>query len=126
MKAPAMPAVAATITEVLPVTIAAPDLCGRFAGRVISGLNARAVTPDWMKRRLERRGQRPISALVDISNYVMLELGQPSHVFDLDKINGGLTVRWGKQGESLKRSEENTSDIQSILRHSFAVLCLKK
>jgi len=108
MKVPAMPAIAATITEVLAVTISAPDLCGRFAGRVIRGLNAKAATPDWMKRRLERSGQRPISALVDISNYVMLELGQPSHVFDLDKIHGGLTVRWGKAGESLKLLNENT------------------
>ena len=89
-------------SEMLPVTIAAPDLCGRFSGRVIRGLNARAATPAWMVQRLERSGQRPVSALVDISNYVMLELGRPSHVFDLDKIHGGLTVRWGKPGESLK------------------------
>tara|TARA_R110001599_G_scaffold64023_3_gene178474 strand:- start:45140 stop:47569 length:2430 start_codon:yes stop_codon:yes gene_type:complete len=108
MKVPAMPAVASTIAEILPVTITAPDLCGRFAGRVIRGLNAKAVTPEWMKRRLERSGQRPISALVDISNYVMLELGQPTHVFDLDKISGGLTVRWGKKDESLKLLNGNT------------------
>jgi phenylalanyl-tRNA synthetase beta chain len=88
--------------EVLPVKISAPDLCGRFSGRVIRGLNAKAQTPDWMKQRLERSGQRPLSALVDISNYVMLELGRPSHVFDLDKIHGGLDVRWGKAGETLK------------------------
>lgn len=108
IKVPAIPAVASTIAEILPVTVTAPDLCGRFAGRVIRGLNAKAATPEWMKRRLERSGQRPISALVDISNYVMLELGQPSHVFDLDKISGGLTVRWGKPGESLKLLNGNT------------------
>jgi phenylalanyl-tRNA synthetase beta chain len=62
--------------EVLPVKISAPDLCGRFTGRVIRGLNARAATPEWMKRRLERSGQRSVSALVDISNYVMLEVGR--------------------------------------------------
>jgi phenylalanyl-tRNA synthetase beta chain len=94
--------------EVLPVKISAPDLCGRFSGRVIRGLNARAQTPDWMKQRLERSGQRPLSALVDISNYVMLELGRPSHVFDLAKIHGGLDVRWGKAGESLKLLNGNT------------------
>ena len=58
--------------EILPAKVSAPDLCGRFAGRVIRGLNARAATPEWMKRRLERSGQRSVSALVDISNYVML------------------------------------------------------
>ncbi len=92
----------------LPVKISAPDLCGRFSGRIIRGLNARAATPDWMTQRLERSGQRPISALVDISNYVMLELGRPSHVFDLAKIHGGLDVRWGKKGETLKLLNGNT------------------
>jgi phenylalanyl-tRNA synthetase beta chain len=86
----------------LPVRIEAPDLCGRFSGRVIRGVNARAKTPLWMKARLERSGQRSISALVDISNYVMLELGRPSHVFDLTKIRGGLTVRWAREGEQLE------------------------
>ena len=94
--------------DVLPVKISAPDLCGRFSGRVIRGLNARAQTPGWMVQRLERSGQRSVSALVDISNYVMLELGRPSHVFDLDKIHGGLDVRWGIKGESLKLLNGNT------------------
>ena len=80
----------------------APELCGRFSGRVIRGLDARATTPDWMRARLERSGQRSISALVDISNYVMLELGRPSHVFDLAKVHGGLEVRWGRAGESVE------------------------
>lgn len=94
--------VKATIDSVLPVTIEADDLCGRFSGRVIRGVNARAATPAWMRARLERAGQRSISALVDISNYVMLDLGRPTHVFDLDRIKGGLTVRWGRPGESLE------------------------
>ena len=102
LKRPPCSPVASTINEILPVKVSAPDLCGRFSGRVIRGLNARAATPDWMKRRLERSGQRSVSALVDISNYVMLELGQPSHVFDLAKIHGGLEVRWGRAGETLK------------------------
>ncbi len=91
-----------TIKEVLPVKILASDLCGRFSGRIIKGLNSKALTPIWMKQRLERSGQRSISALVDISNYVMLELGRPSHIFDLDKIDGGLEIRWGKNTERLK------------------------
>jgi phenylalanyl-tRNA synthetase beta chain len=103
--------VVVNLDETLPVKISAPDLCGRFSGRVIRGLNARAVTPEWMKRRLERSGQRPVSALVDISNYVMLEMGQPSHVFDLAKIHGGLDVRWGRKGESVKLLNGSTVEV---------------
>jgi len=111
LKAPTYKTVSVNTDEKLPVKVSASDLCGRFSGRVIRGLNAKAETPDWMKRRLERSGQRPISALVDISNYVMLELGRPSHVFDLDKIHGGLDVRWGKPGESLKLLNGNTIEV---------------
>ncbi|WP_153100521.1 phenylalanine--tRNA ligase subunit beta [Paraburkholderia hayleyella] len=100
-----------TLNEVLPVKISAPDLCGRFSGRVIRGVNARAMTPQWMVERLERSGQRSISALVDISNYVMLELGRPSHVFDLDKIHGGMEVRWAQRGEALKLLNGNTIEL---------------
>ncbi|RYE63678.1 MAG: phenylalanine--tRNA ligase subunit beta, partial [Oxalobacteraceae bacterium] len=108
---PALGRVPVTIDEVLPVTISAPDLCGRFTGRVIRGLDARAPTPEWMKRRLERSGQRSVSALVDISNYVMLEVGRPSHVFDLNKIHGSIDVRWGRKGESLKLLNGNTVEV---------------
>lgn len=83
-------------TTRLPVKVSAPDLCGRFSGRVIRDLNPRAVTPGWMVDRLARCGQRSVNALVDISNYVMFELGRPSHIFDLEKVHGGLDVRWGK------------------------------
>jgi phenylalanyl-tRNA synthetase beta chain len=111
LKMPTFQPVAATTAEKLPVKVSAPDLCGRFSGRIIRGLNAKAKTPDWMKQRLERSGQRSISALVDISNYVMLELGRPTHVFDLDKIHGGLDVRWGRPGEKLKLLNGNTVDV---------------
>ena len=84
-----------------PVKISAPEGCGRFAGRVIRGVDAKAPTPDWMKRRLERAGQRSISALVDVTNYVMLELGRPLHVYDLDKLKGPIDVRWGRKGEKV-------------------------
>lgn len=93
------------------VKVEATDLCGRFAGRVIRNLNAKAPTPQWMKDRLERSGQRSISALVDISNYVMLEIGRPSHVFDLDKVEGPLTVRWGKAGEKAELLNGQTVDV---------------
>ena len=111
LRVPGYQLVAVSITDTLPVKVSAPDLCGRFSGRIIRGLNARARTPDWMKQRLERSGQRPISALVDISNYVMLELGRPSHVFDLAKIHGGLDVRWGKAGETIKLLNGNTVEV---------------
>ncbi|HTN27097.1 MAG TPA: phenylalanine--tRNA ligase subunit beta [Burkholderiales bacterium] len=118
LKSPAFARVAPSIPDVLAVRIEAPDLCGRFSGRVMRGVNARAATPEWMKQRLERAGQRPISALVDISNYVMLELGRPSHIFDLDKVQGGLVVRWGKSGESVEllngQSVEAASDVGVI------------
>ncbi len=105
--------VAATVADRLPVTVEASDLCGRFSGRVIRGVDARAVTPQWMQQRLLRSGQRPISALVDISNYVMLELGRPSHVFDFDKVHGGLTVRWGHEGESVELLNGQTVTVDS-------------
>ncbi|MGB0128567.1 MAG: phenylalanine--tRNA ligase subunit beta [Rhodocyclaceae bacterium] len=98
---PAPYAAPVTAALQLPVSIAASDLCGRFSGRVVTGVNPTAPTPDWMRQRLERAGQRCISALVDISNYVMLELNRPNHVFDLDKVKGGLEVRWARKGEQL-------------------------
>ncbi len=108
LKSPSYPAVAVTGNAALLVKISAPDLCGRFSGRVIKNLNTQAKTPQWMVDRLARCGQRSVTALVDISNYVMFELGRPSHIFDLDKIHGGLNVRWGKPGETLKLLNGNT------------------
>ena len=108
LKAPTFPAVAATNADKVAVNISAPDLCGRFSGRVVRGVNTKAQTPAWMVNHLARCGQRSVSPLVDISNYVMFELGRPSHIFDLDKIQGGLDVRWGKAGEQLKLLNGNT------------------
>ena len=84
-----------------PVRIDAPADCGRFLSRVIENVNAQAPSPDWMKQRLARSGIRSISALVDIGNYVMLELGQPMHVFDADKLTGSIIVRRAQNGETL-------------------------
>lgn len=102
-----------TLADRLPVAIQANDLCGRFSGRILRGVNARAATPDYMRQRLERAGQRSISALVDISNYVMLELGRPSHVFDLARIHGALEVRWARPGERLKLLNGQTIDLDA-------------
>ena len=108
LKAPSFPAVATQISDKLAVKVQATDLCGRFSGRVVKGVNTKAQTPQWMVDRLARCGQRSVSPLVDISNYVMFEFGRPSHIFDLDKIHGGLQVRWGQAGESLKLLNGNT------------------
>ncbi|MGE5793565.1 MAG: phenylalanine--tRNA ligase subunit beta [Bacteroidota bacterium] len=94
-----------------PVKISDPSGCGRFAGRVIRNVNAAAPTPAWMKQRLERAGQRSISALVDVTNYVMLEMGRPLHVYDLDKLTGGIDVRCGRGGEYVKLLNEQTVEV---------------
>ena len=91
-----------------PVRINAPADCGRFVSRVIENVKAQAATPAWMRQRLERSGIRSISALVDIGNYVMLEIGQPMHVFDADKISGSIIVRRAENGEVLECLNEKT------------------
>ena len=101
-----------------PVKIVDPEGCGRFAGRVIRGVDAAASTPGWMRERLERSGQRSISALVDITNYVMLELGRPLHVYDLDKLRGPIVVRWGREGEKVLLLNEQVVEVDG------SVLCI--
>jgi phenylalanyl-tRNA synthetase beta chain len=108
LKVNTFPAVAAMHNDKLAVKVSATDLCGRFSGRIVKAVNTKAKTPQWMVDRLARCGQRSVTALVDISNYVMFEFGRPSHIFDLDKIHGGLDVRWGTAGESLKLLNGNT------------------
>jgi phenylalanyl-tRNA synthetase beta chain len=101
-----------------PVRISAPEGCGRFAGRVIRNVEPAAPTPAWMKARLESAGQRCISALVDVTNYVMLELGRPLHVYDLDKLKGPIDVRWGRAGEKVLLLNEQEVEVDP------AVLCI--
>ena len=102
LRQPAFPAVRPAHNARLKVKVEAPDLCGRFSGRIVRNVDPRAKTPQWMVDRLARCGQRSVTALVDISNYVMFEFGRPSHIFDFDKIHGALQVRWGRAGEQLK------------------------
>ena len=113
LNTPVFSPVAVAHAQTLPVKVEAPDLCGRFSGRVVRGVDTKAKTPAWMVDRLARCGQRSVSALVDISNYVMFEYGRPSHIFDLDKIHGGLVVRWGRTGEALKLLNGNTIEIDA-------------
>lgn len=91
----------------------AAKACPRYCGRVISGVNATAATPDWMKRRLERSGLRSISSLVDITNYVLLEMGQPLHAFDLNKLSGDVVVRFAQAGEKIELLNEQVAELQS-------------
>ena len=108
LNAPVFTPVKPTHDDRVPVRIEATDLCGRWDGRVIHGVDQKAATPAWMVERLARCGQRSVSALVDISNYVMFELGRPSHIFDRDKIHDELVIRWARTGETLKLLNGNT------------------
>ncbi|WP_238067562.1 phenylalanine--tRNA ligase subunit beta [Pseudomonas shirazica] len=98
---PVVPAVPATHDEVRPVEVSAPAACPRYLGRVIRNVDLSKPTPLWMVERLRRSDVRSIDAAVDITNYVMLELGQPMHAFDLAEINGGIRVRMAEEGEKL-------------------------
>ncbi|WP_434681294.1 phenylalanine--tRNA ligase subunit beta [Pseudomonas sp. R1-18] len=98
---PQIATVAATHDEVRPVEVLAPAACPRYLGRVIRNVDLSRPTPLWMVERLRRSDVRSIDAAVDITNYVMLELGQPLHAFDLAEINGGIRVRMAEEGEKL-------------------------
>jgi phenylalanyl-tRNA synthetase beta chain len=93
--------VPAAIDRQFTVNVAATKACPRYLGRVIENINPQAETPLWMQERLRRSGLRSLGPVVDVTNYVMLELGQPMHAFDLDKLNGAITVRLAKAGEKL-------------------------
>ena len=108
LKSPVFSANPVVLPDRQVVRISAPDLCGRFSGRIVRHVNPQAQTPRWMVDRLARCGQRSVTALVDISNYVMFELGRPSHIFDLEKIVGDLDVRWGRADETIKLLNGNT------------------
>ena len=100
------------------VKVTAIEACPAYYGRVIEGVNTQAATPDWMIRKLERSGIRNISAIVDISNYVLLELGQPMHAFDLTKISGDVQVRFANANEEIKL----LNDTQVILKADDLVI----
>jgi len=104
---PPLQPVAALIDDRLAVHLDAPEHCPRYVGRVIRDIDPAARTPEWMQERLRRCGVRPISAVVDITNYVMLELGQPMHAFDLDSIDEAIHVRLARDGEPLTLLDGN-------------------
>ncbi len=110
---PAISAQTVVHEQTFPVTIEANDACPRYAGRVIGGVNAQAPTPLWMQEKLRRAGIRSISALVDVTNYVLLELGQPMHAFDLDKLKAGIVVRYARDGETLTLLDGQTATLRN-------------
>ena len=99
-------AVKATISDVVSVKLNVPKGCARYVGRVMRDLNLAQATPQWMKERLRRSGIRSLGPAVDVTNYVLLELGQPMHAFDLDKIDGGIVVNMGAN-QSLKLLDDS-------------------
>lgn len=105
--------VMATVNDTLPITVEAADACPRYLGRVVKGINVSAPTPLWMKEKLRRCGIRSIDAVVDVTNYVLLELGQPMHAFDLNRIDGGIVVRMAKEGETLVLLDGNEAKLSA-------------
>ena len=101
LNVPVVTQVPASITDTLAVQLTDDAACGHYCGRVIRGIDAKAQSPTWMVRRLERAGFRSISPLVDITNYLTLERGRPMHAFDLDKLQGSIDVRFARNGEAL-------------------------
>ncbi len=110
---PQVSEVPASIPDTRPVALDAPAACPLYYGRVVKNVDAKAPTPEWMKRRLERSGIRAISALVDITNYVMLELGQPLHAFDNTKLDGTVHARMAKPDEKLLLLNEQTIPVDA-------------
>jgi phenylalanyl-tRNA synthetase beta chain len=112
LRIPAAPPVASAIADAREVRIDEPAACGHYFGRVIRGIDPAARTPQWMVRRLERAGLRAISPLVDITNYVMLERGQPMHAFDNARLEGAIGVRFMRPGERVKLLNEQVVEYQ--------------
>lgn len=118
---PDMTPVAASIQDQFPIQVDAPEACPRYLGRVVKGINVKAPTPLWMSEKLRRCGIRSIDPVVDVTNYVLLELGHPMHAFDLNRIDGGIIVRMAKEGEELVLLDGNkvklNQDIVVIADH---------
>jgi len=112
---PEIKPVPASISDTIEVTLDAPQDCPRYVGRIIRGIDPTAATPLWMVEALRRSGIRSISATVDATNFVLMELGQPMHAFDLDRLQGGVSVRRGRQGETLVLLDGKQVDVDDSL-----------
>ncbi|MGB5143329.1 MAG: phenylalanine--tRNA ligase subunit beta [Shewanella indica] len=104
---PSWEAASVSSERTVEIEVANPEACPRYLGRVISNVNVKAQTPDWMVEKLRRSGIRSIDPIVDITNYVLVEFGQPMHAFDLDKIDGSIKVRLGNGEEKLTLLDGN-------------------
>jgi phenylalanyl-tRNA synthetase beta chain len=122
---PAITPVVPAIDDSFPVELVAPERCPHFVGRVIRGIDVSRPSPLWLQEKLRRVGLRSIDAVVDVTNYVMMELGQPMHAFDFNKLRGGIRVRTAEQGESLELLDGQTVELNSdtlvIADHEKAV-----
>lgn len=98
---PAIEAIAPAVDDTFSVTLSAPNACPKYLGRVVKGINVEAETPLWMVEKLRRSGIRSIDPIVDVTNFILLEQGQPMHAFDLAKLSGGINVRFANDKEKL-------------------------
>ncbi len=110
---PEIEAVAVQHDETFPVELADPEGCPRYLGRVIRGIDLSKPTPYWMKERLRRSGLRSIDPAVDVTNYVLVELGQPMHAFDLNQLSGGIVVRKAQSGDELTLLDGQVVELDS-------------
>lgn len=110
----AVPQIEGSFPCPVPIRIEDPEGCPAFFGRAVRGLK-NGPSPDWMQRRLKAAGQRPISALVDITNYVMIDVGRPAHAYDIAKLSGGLTARAAKPGERVLALNEKEYVLQPFM-----------
>lgn len=110
---PEVVAVDATIEDKLSITLSADDACPRYLGRVVKGVNVKAASPLWLVEKLRRCGIRSIDPIVDVTNFVLLELGQPMHAFNLASIEGNINVRMANEGETLTLLDETEAKLQS-------------
>jgi phenylalanyl-tRNA synthetase beta chain len=114
LKPLAVPQIEGSFPCPVPIRIEDPDGCPAFFGRAIKGVR-NGVSPEWMQRRLKAAGQRPISALVDITNYVMLDHGRPAHAYDIAKLTGGLNARAAKPGEQVLALNEKEYALEPFM-----------
>lgn len=126
-KNPETAPVAPTISDEVKVAVDAPAACPRYVSRVMKGLNLSAATPLWMKEKLRKCGIRSIDPIVDVTNYVMLELGQPMHAYDLSRIKGQMRVRLAKDGEKAVLLSGNEAVLRNdtlVIADDEKVMCL--